>query len=190
MTKYKYYLKKPKSEIIKDVLNVLLISDFVVIASTSPYFANNIIRSFKRFKKYHNKKVYNAFYRLRKEGSIVFRNKNGQLHVSLTEKGKKKAGWMQIDAIKIKKPKKWDKKWRIVMFDIAQLKRLHREVLRGKLKNLGFQLFQKSVWITPYDCKDEIGLLKDFFGLTDKELKLVVAHDIGDDKEWKKRFGL
>jgi DNA-binding transcriptional regulator PaaX len=76
------------------------------------------------------------------------------------------------------------------MFDIAQLKKLYREVLRGKLKELGFQLFQKSVWITPYDCKDEIELLKDFFGLTDKEIKLITAQDIGDDKEWKKSFGL
>ena len=97
---------------------------------------------------------------------------------------------MQIDDLEIAKQKKWDKKWRLVIFDIAQIKKIYREAFRGKLKDLGFRSLQKSVWVHPYECQAEIELLKDFFGLSDKELRLIVAQSIGIDEEFKKEFRL
>ena len=94
----------------------------------------------------------------------------------------------QIDDLKIKKPKKWDRKWRVLIFDIAQLKKIYREALRGKLKVLGFYQLQKSVWVHPFDCKAEIKMLKDFFGLSDREIRLIVAENIGEYGEIKKFF--
>jgi len=83
--------------------------------------------------------------------------------------------------LQIKKPKHWDHKWWIVIFDIAHTNRIKREALRGLLKRLDFYQLQKSVWVCPYDCRDEVEVLKDFFGLTDKEIRLIVASDIGAD---------
>lgn len=97
---------------------------------------------------------------------------------------------MQIDDLKIANPKKWDKKWRLVIFDIAQMKKIYREAFRGKLKELGFRSLQKSVWIHPFECRPEVELLKDFFGLSDNEMKLIVAQEIGNDGELKKEFKL
>lgn len=188
MTKYKYYFKKPKSEIVKDILKGLALSGAVYIAATSPYFALNLMKALKYSKKYPKKRVYDTFYRLKREGHIKIRREKGQIYISLTNKGKKKAGWLQIDDLKIKKPKKWDGKWRIVMFDIVELKKTHREAFRGKLKELGFQPMQKSVWVYPYNCKDEIDLLRNFFGLSEDDLRLVVAEKIGKDNELKEAF--
>jgi len=190
MSKYKYYFKKSKSEIAKDILAILIIGGMITIAATSPFFITNIVKEIKKLKKYPNKKVYDAFYKLKKQGFINFYEKNNQIYISLTEKGKQKAGWMQIDDLKIKKPKKWDEKWRILLFDIAEIKRTHREALRGKLKELGFQLFQKSAWIIPYECKDEVDLLKSFFGLSGKEIKLIVAQNIDGEEKFKEIFKL
>jgi len=190
MTKYKYYFRKPKSEIVKDILYWLAISGAVFIAASSPYFVWNLEKEFFKWlkgKRYKRKKTYNAFYRLRKEGCIEIEKKNHQIYICLTEKGKKKAGWLQIDSLEIKKPKRWDKKWRIVIFDIAQLKKLYRDAFRGKLKELGFYPLQKSVWIHPYDCRDEIGLLREFFGLNQRELRIILAEDIGRD-DWLKNI--
>lgn len=186
--KIKNYFSGPKSEIAKDILAVLVLAGLLTIACTSPFFVTNLIKKFKRLKKYPNKKVYDTFYRLKKEGSINFYEKNNQIYISLTKKGKRKAGWMQIDNLKIKKPEKWDGKWRILLFDIAELKRTYREALRGKLKDLGFQLFQKSAWITPYDCVKEVNLLKSFFGLNNKEAKLIVSSEITGAEEFIKFF--
>lgn len=190
ITKYKYYFKKPKSEITKDILKALVISGMVCIAATSPYFGANIIKGIKNMKRYKRKRIYDAFYNLRKSGCIDIKSRKGQIYISLTKKGKNMAGWMQIDDLKIKKPKKWDGRWRIVMFDIVEFKKIHREAFRGKLKELGFQPLQKSVWIHPFNCKDEINLLRNFFGLSENDLRLLVVENIGRDKEFKKLFKL
>ena len=188
MTKYKYYFKKPKSEIVKDIFSLLAISGAVCIAATSPYFLLNLIKGLAKLKKYKKKNIQDNFYNLKKRGYIQIKQKNNQIYISLTEKGRKKAGWLQIDSLKICKPKKWDRKWRVVIFDIVELKKIHREAFRGKLKELGFYPLQKSVWVYPFDCKDEIGLLRNFFGLSEKDIKLIVAENIEEEKELKEIF--
>ena len=190
MNKYRNYFSSPKSEIAKDILRFLIIGGMVAIAATSPFFIVNLMKGLKRLKKYPNKKVYDTFYKLKEQGLVNYYEKNNQIYISLTEKGKKKAGWMQIDDLKIEKPKKWDGKWRILLFDISEMKRTYREALRGKLKELDFRLFQKSAWINPYNCAKEVNLLKSFFGLSDKEAKLIVSREIGGDKEFRRFFKL
>jgi len=186
--KYKYYFAKPRSEIIKDILSWIVIAGVICIVVSSPYFIRNILNTNKRLNKYPKKKIGDAFYRLRKEGLIEIKNKGPQIYISLTKEGKRKAGIFQIDKFKIKQPKKWDRKWRLVIFDIAQIKRIYREAFRGKLKELEFYPLQKSVWIHPFDSETEIELLKDFFGLSEKEVRLVIAERIGDDQKLKKFF--
>jgi len=188
MTKYKYYFRKPKSEIVKDIFYWLMVVGATSIAVTSPSFSLNLWKGLKFKRRYARKKVYDTFYNLRKEGCIEVRKRNHQIYIALTEKGKKRAGWFQIDTLKIKKPKKWNHQWRIVIFDISQLKRFYREAFRGKLKELGFYPLQKSVWIHPFDCRTEIELLRDFFGLKEKEVRLIVANNIGEDNWLKKIF--
>lgn len=186
--KYKYYFKKPKSEITKDILLGLLTVGAICLAASSPYFIRNLLNSQKKWKKYPKKRVYDTFYTLRKQGHIKFETRNNQIYISLTKEGKKKAGMFQIDSFKIKKPKKWDGKWRVVIFDIAQLKKVYREALRGKLKELGFYPLQKSVWVHPFDCQAEIELLKEFFGLSEKEIRVIIAESIGEDTKLKEIF--
>ena len=189
MKRYKYCFRK-SSEIAGYILAALMLGGMIAIAATSPFFIQNLLRGLKGLKKYEGKKVYDTFYRLKQRGYINFYKKNNQIFISLTEKGRKKAGWTQMDDLKIKKPKKWDGKWRILLFDIAELKRLYREALRGKLISMGFAMFQKSVWIIPYECKKEVELLKSFFGLSNKEIRLLTVENIGEDGEFRKFFKL
>lgn len=190
MSRYKYYFRKPKSEITKDIFKWLAAAGVVCVVATSPYFTTNIIRNFKNRSKYKRKKVSDTFYNLRRQGCVKIEEKNHQIYISLTERGRKMAGRFQIDSLKINEPKKWDKKWRLVIFDIAQLKSLQRSVFRGKLKDLNFYPLQKSVWIHPYSCKDEIGLLREFFGLNKKEVRLITADNIEEDDFLRKIFKL
>lgn len=183
-----FYFKRTRSEVVKEIFYWLLFGGIICVAATSPYFLVNIFKARKKFKKYQKKKVYNAFYQLQKEGCIVIKEKNNQIYISLTKKGKRKADFLQIDDLIIKRPKKWDKKWRIAIFDIAQLKKFYREAFRGKIKELGFMPLQKSVWICPFECKKEINIIKSFFGFTDKEIILITADDIGEDSYLKRIF--
>lgn len=188
--KYKYYARKPKSAIVADVFTWLLIGGAFAIASASPYFVQNLLRARKNLGKYPKQKVSDTFYRLRKQGFIQIRERNHQIYISLTPEGKKRAGVFQIDRLRIQKPKRWDRKWRLLLFDIPEKRKISREALRGKLKELGFAQFQKSAWLHPYDCRAEIELLQEFFGLSKHEMRLVVAESLGGDRDLQKEFKL
>ena len=190
MSQYKYYFRKPKSAIAVDILKWLAVAGAVSIAATSPYFVSNILKGFSGGRKYERKKVCHAFYRLRKQGCINIQQKNHQIYISLTGDGRKKAGRFQIDSMEIKKPKKWDGMWRLVIFDMPQLRNVQRNAFRGKLIELGFMPLQKSIWICPYQCRDEIALLRDFFGLSEKEIRLIIAKSIENDSYFLKIFKL
>jgi len=188
---------KNKREITKLIIKGLLITGGVVIASTSPYFVTRIIpalikhaRYQKKKKEFEKRRFYGAFYKLKKRGfvRIVYRGK--QIHVSLTPEGRKWAGRYQIDDLKIKKPWRWDKKWRVLIFDIKEKQRIKRESLRGKLKELGLFQIQKSVWACPYDFQKEIEMLRSFFGLTKEEMVVINASSIENDHKIRKFFGL
>lgn len=188
MSKYKYYFKKPRSEIVKDVFKWLAVAGAISIAITSPYFVNNLMREFGKQKRYKKKNVYNVFYRLQKEGYLNIEERGHQVYISLTKEGRRKAGRFQIDSLKINKSKKWDGKWRVVIFDIAQLKKMQRNALREKLKELGFRQLQKSVLVCPHECKDEIELLREFFALSKNEMRLIIAESIEEDSYFNKIF--
>ena len=144
-----------------------------------------------RKKKCQIKSSYiNSFYYLKEKGFIHIENRGGQIYISLTEEGKKKAGKYQIDDLEIERPKKWDKKWRIMIFDIQDKQKIKREALRGKIKELGLFQLQKSVWIYPYDFSKEIKILRDFFGLTKDEMKIIIASTVEDDGKLKEFFKL
>lgn len=82
-------------------------------------------------------------------GCIEKVEKNGEVYLRLTTRGEKRVH-RDFSLFSLAK-KRWDRKWRIVFFDIEEASRNRRERLRTKLKELGFAMLQKSVWITPHD---------------------------------------
>ncbi|MCL5676074.1 MAG: hypothetical protein M1120_03015 [Patescibacteria group bacterium] len=88
-----------------------------------------------------------------KTGNIEKKIKNGQAYLRLTSTGQDKIK-RDFPLISLQK-QKWDRKWRIVVFDIAEISRRSRDILRAKLKKLGFGMFQKSVWVTPHDITQD-----------------------------------
>ena len=112
-------------------------------------------------------------------------SKNGLITLSLTKKGKLKVLNYQLENIKNKK-EKWDGKWRMVAFDIPEKFKVGRDTLRRKLKKIGFCELQKSVLITPYDCKEEIELLVKYFELG-KYIRFGILEYI-DNENYLKKF--
>jgi hypothetical protein len=180
------------------ILKMLLTAGIIAVALTSPYAGPKII--YGMFGKLiggsweddeeNRKKARSVFYYLKNKGLIDVRVRNGQLFVSLTDEGKRVAGKYQINDLKIRKPKKWDKKWRILIFDIVDKHKIKREALRGKLKELGFYQLQKSVWVYPYDFEREAVLLREFLGLEIKEVTIITESKIEGDAGLKTFFDI
>jgi len=180
----------------KIILKCMFFGGAVVLASTSPNFVQKALpkilesASFE-WKKYQNKrKFYNSFYYLKNRGLINMEYKGKQLYITLTEEGKAKAEKYCIDDLQIIKPEKWDKKWRIMIFDVKDSQRVKREALRGKIKELGLYQIQKSVWVYPYNFEREAKVLKEFFNFSSEEMKFIVASEIEDDETLRKHFNL
>jgi len=122
-------------------------------------------------------------------GLVVFIEKDGKKYLKLTKKGKLKLMCLEQYNFKLNKPRKWDKKWRIVIFDIPQTRKAQREKLRFTLKQIGFIKLQHSVWVYPYDCEDLITLLKLDFRIG-REILYIIADKVENDKFLKKYFEL
>ncbi|TSC75092.1 MAG: hypothetical protein G01um101430_593 [Parcubacteria group bacterium Gr01-1014_30] len=153
------------------------------IAMGHPRFIRAILGEWDKRKRYKMRSKEAAFYRMRKRGLITVEKKGHQYRVSLTEKGRKMAGWLQLDSLQVKRPKKWKGEWYFLMFDVAQIVRWKRDILRSFLKRMNFMMFQKSVWAHAHDCRPELEVLKEFLGLSEKEIKLVVISDNGFSRE-------
>src|SRR3989344_902599 len=90
-------------------------------------------------------------------------NDDGNIKIVLSEQGKKRVLRFKIDQLTLPKLPHWDNQWRVVLYDIPEKKKPAREALREKLKELGFYEWQKSVFIYPFPCRDEIDFLIEFF---------------------------
>jgi len=99
-------------------------------------------------------------YELEKNGIIKKYSDNKKNIIKITPLGYKKAIKYTLKNYQIEKPQKWDKKWRVIIFDIPEDKKNIRNAIRFKLKNCGFYQLQKSVWIYPFECKDLIWSIK------------------------------
>jgi len=127
--------------------------------------------------------------KLKKNGLIVWEKTDKGNFVRLTPKGEAKLQQLEINDYEIKKPKKWDRKWRILAFDIKEQRKGLRNKIRYTLIRIGFVRLQDSVWVYPYDCEDLIMLLKADFKVG-KDLIYIIADSIENDKNLCLKFNL
>lgn len=138
-----------------------------------------------------NRRVSQAINRLRERGLIERVQTNRGLALRLTKKGSKLAVSIEEEEkiFEIQKPKKWDEKWRIVIFDIWERRRTVRDRLRSILRTNGFVKVQNSVWVYPYDCEELLVFLRTNLRLG-RGILYIVAEEIEYDETLRKHFKL
>ena len=117
--------------------------------------------------------------RLIKHGLLTHDEKG---FLKLTPKGETKLRELEQREYKLPHPKCWDKKWRVLIFDIPEKRKYLREKIRNTLGAIGFSQLQKSVWVYPYDCEDLIALLKADFKVG-RDLLYLVVDEMENDKK-------
>lgn len=189
-------MKARYGKITLDILTVLAsLGVLTVVATTSPYFLINIakwlIRNQKYVSKYKDvdaKKISRSLSGLNKNKIIILKRVGDKFIVKLTEEGKRVVKEMKFENMKIEKLKVWDKKWRIVIFDIPENKSKYvRDMMRQKLQKNGFCLLQKSVWVYPYPCEKEIQLICEVLEIN-THVNIITAEKIYNDEYLKKYF--
>jgi len=158
------------------VLSVGLIAPNVIGALTKLGIFPN-----KRQKEY----ISSSASKLVKRGLLFYNGK----HYQLTSQGESLLRRWQFVDFKFKKPKKWDGKWRVIIFDIPEKKKKARDDLTILFRQTGIRRLQNSVWIYPYDCEDIVTLLKTDFRIG-KYLLYMIVDELENDKHLREEFGL
>jgi hypothetical protein len=115
--------------------------------------------------------------------------KNGPAIV-LTRKGEDLAAGIALkEHLHLEQPKKWDYKWRVVMFDVWERRRAMRDELRRTLSEFGFIKIQNSVWAYPFPCEKLLIFLRTSLKLG-KGVLYMVVEEIENDENLRRHFNL
>jgi len=180
--------KYAKGELAKDILKSLAIGGFLMAGLVLP----NIVQLLDFFgvtKSAEKFKIIGAIERMKQKKLVRIYHKDGADIVEITELGKKKVLSYDLENIKINRPKKWDGYWRVVIFDVPEKNKKARRALNFKLNNMEFFPLQKSVFVCPFECKDEIDFVTEFFGIK-KYVRFVLAKNIENDEFIRSYYNL
>jgi len=151
--------RKKKRDIQNTVLAVVAVTGFIAVAAV----AGNALQLLK----YLPNEKYNLRYqaktaagRLVAKGFLVWEERNGKKYLRITPKGRKAFAFEQAKVALKNQKKKWDGRWRMIVFDIPERRKSVRFRLCAVMRDIGFVRLQNSVWVYPFDCEDFISLLK------------------------------
>lgn len=177
----------------KELLLGLARAGFFIVASTSPYFLNKFLQEY--FGEKLRKRAWERARRLRelqKKKLVSFHElEDGSVKIELTHQGREYVHQFKLEELIIKKPAKWDKRWRLVIYDIPHYQKKARDAFRTKLKQLGLYQLQKSIWVSAYDCLPEIEFLSAVFDVDlNRDVLYFTTTEIPREFELKRWFNL
>ncbi|MEK7601507.1 MAG: CRISPR-associated endonuclease Cas2 [Patescibacteria group bacterium] len=182
-------MRRRKRNIQSAVLGAVGIAGILAVTMIAP----NIFRVLPRIMGDKYKLGYRARTasgRLAKKGLLRFVERGGIRYATITEKGRRALILETAKALhRHRRAPRWDKRYRLVMFDVPQYRRSTRDRLRRLMREYGFLRLQNSVWVYPYDCEELIALIKADLRIG-KDVLYVVVESIEHDAWIKKHFNL
>lgn len=183
-----------KSLVSKVLKSIALGGAFLVAASSKRFWFNFYINHNKEFNRYRSQKekqkIYNAMVYLKQKKFLDITEKPNGILVKITTKGYEIIEFYEsIEKMQIKKSKNWDRKFRLVIFDIPAKKQGARVSFIQKLKDMGFYMLQESIWAHPYDCINEVATLRKLFEI-EPYVKIITTQAIEEEYKLLKHFEL
>ena len=173
------------------VLGTLMVAGVVAMTMAAP----NMLKLLKHVdpdwlsKRDPRRRLREVASRLKRKGLVEFRMEGTKKKLYLTSDGEKEARRIGLGEVQIKKPMRWDGRWRLIIFDIPEKQRAMRDKIRDMVSHLGFFRLQDSVWVHPYDCEEIITLLKTDLK-TGRHVLYIIADAIEFDRPIREHFGL
>lgn len=165
------------------ILNGVAVTGMLAVALVAP----NVIGAMEKIglvpRGRQGEYIASARRKLKREGLLVERD--GFLR--LTPKGLKHLN--NLTPQMAARLKRWDGKWRILIFDIPEKRRMTRNRIRSLLRGSGFIRIQDSVWLYPDPCEEFVALIKAHCRVGRDMLYLIVDTLEGDGR-FRKHFGL
>lgn len=182
-------MKNRYGQIVRGILLGLSMAGALVVVMAVPNIALAFGQLYPELRRYNRYRVRATLKRLEKGGLVSISYEGDKTVIRLTKNGQEKILKYKLEEMKIKPQKRWDGKWRIVIFDIPEKFKLARNVFAAKLREIGFLPLQKSVWICPYPCEEEIDFLKEVFKIR-PFVKVITAEKVDVKNNLIKAFNL
>ena len=180
-----------KRKIQRAILTTLVVGGVLTIGAIAPNCLQllGLLGGKESRKKFFRNSLYRSRDSLLDKGYLEFVKTRDGKKMRITEKGRQYLGELDGKSYKVRKPKRWDGKFRMVIFDIKETRRHQRDHLRKTLDQIGFFQLQRSVWIYPYDCEELITLLKADYKIG-KDILYVITERIEFDQPLRDHFNL
>ena len=177
---------------VKDILKILGITGFVAASLLMPGLPKILTPAYKKQHKrwgHFNRRILKAALKRMQTGGVIEEiEQDGEIVFKLSEKGKLKLFKYRLEDLELNQ-NSWDKKWRLVAYDIPKGKKNQAEAFRTLLKKMNFLQLQKSLWLTPFPCSNEIEFLKQLYFLKDHVTVLTISQLEGESA-YKQYFGI
>ena len=177
--------KVRRRDLQKLILETVLDAGVLTIALVSP----NVMKAMNKLglipKHRQSEYISSSASKLVKRGLLYFDGKRYEM----TSKGESLLRKWRFADFKLQRSRKWDKKWRVIIFDIPEKKKNIREQVRTLFAQAGLRRLQDSVWIYPYDCEDVLTLLKTDLGVG-KNILYLIVDELESDKYLREEFNL
>ena len=161
-----FFYATPLRATLTDLMLVALVLGLVGVIGVTMPGLSALHAPFMKRGKYKKYQIQRGLYNLKTSGYVKLEQQSsGALQWSVTQKGWARVKDITIETVLIPQPKKWDRIWRVVIFDMPVTHNKARTAFRAKLKDLGFVQIQKSVWAYPYPCEQEVLFVADFFSV-------------------------
>ncbi len=175
----------------KEILVAIAKMGFIIsLAVLAPNAAGHIL---KLVGVAPNRKSYMATNRslknLEKKGYLHYKTIGKRKFLEMTLEGRNYLDKLTIKDIILPKKKSWDRKWRLVTFDIPEELAENRRKFWGTLKVLGMYRLEKSIFIYPYECRENVDKISRILSIN-KFVRYMVADFIDKDLAAKKFFKL
>ena len=102
---------------------------------------------------------------LRRQNLIEISKKPSEYLFQLSVKGIHRLQRAQVERITIPRPEAWDKKWRMVTYDVPRAQSAQRRLFARQLERLGFTMIRESVWFHPHPCFSQVEDIIGYCGL-------------------------
>lgn len=182
--------KKHSFPPVKDILRILAKVGAIGMIFAFPGAApaiGSLVLGDNSYDRWRTKKIITQ---LKKQKFITIKeNADNTVTVRITKHGMVRALTYQLETMQLKKQKNWDKKWRVVIFDIPDRYKKIRDIFRMRLRQLSLYPLQESIYASSYPCFNEIEFLRELYGIS-FTVKYLLVEKIEDDGELRKHFEL
>lgn len=169
-----------KSLVLVGALSITVMAPNAVVALEKP-----LMSLLKDNKNQESKRIGRYLKRVRLVK--VSANSDGSFTVTLTDKGKTRASKIRFECLSMPQ-QPWDKRWRIVMFDIPEKHKSTRDYISFHLKRIGFKQLQRSVFVYPHPVDDFIELVRELFPEAARHIIVLTTSEIDVHNSLVKTF--